>query len=81
MLDTHTDLHTYHGFTFKELHERFPERAADLVALLQARRDLGQCDLCGAPLSDAPEAPPVVAAHIVGISCCAVCCTRSQAQA
>ena len=55
MTDSTTRLTEYDGFTYKELHERFPERADDLIGLVEQRREASACDLCGAPLQDGAD--------------------------
>ena len=73
MTDTDTRLTDYEGFTYKELHERFPDRAEDLIGLVEKRRQSARCDLCGAPLGDAANGSQPPRAKIVGFSRCSAC--------
>jgi len=76
MSDTDAPLYQYEGYVFKELHEQFPDKATELVGLIEERRSHGRCDVCGEPLPKASAGEPIVAAHIVGISICPACRAR-----
>lgn len=71
-------LHELIGFTYKELHECYPERAKELISLIDNRRKEHLCDLCGGPLAatekkGSTDDKGVVAPHIVGFSKCERC--------
>lgn len=70
------NLRGFFGAYFDIILRHGSQRSQEVVDLVQERRSLQQCDICGMPMKEAPKSPKL----FVGAYLCDVCRRELQAR-